>query len=180
MRGPEEGTTEASEFAQAWFSTLLQHMGIEGEVKGTGSDTRIHLFVRAERAGRIIGKRGNTLAAIRHLLGLALAENGDLTLDVDVDDPRPAEGRSERPPRQPRESSSSSRYPEEKLTALAKRAAEKALETGKPITINLELNAYDRRVIHLAVAEVEGVSSQSADTEGPHKTIQVVPELTTE
>ena len=66
LKGPEEGTTEASEFAQEWFTTLLGYMDIEGEIVATGSDERVHIRVDAkERAGRLIGRRGATLASIR-------------------------------------------------------------------------------------------------------------------
>ena len=65
-------------------------------------------------------------------------------------------------------------FPPEKLQALARRAAEKALETGRTITINLDLNAYDRRIIHLEVAGIEGVTTQSQEKDGA-KFIQVIP-----
>ena len=68
--------------------------------------------------------------------------------------------------------------PEEKLRALARRAAEKARESGQTITINLKLNSYDRRLVHLEVSEVEGVDSQSEEREEDGevvKYIQVIP-----
>ena len=99
LRGAESDSTEASDFAQSWFEQLLEHMDVEGKVTGSGSDDRVHLRVDAERAGRIVGKRGATLGAIRHLLGLALKLRfGELTVDVDVGDDR-----QERKPRRDRE-----------------------------------------------------------------------------
>lgn len=191
LRAPEATTTEASDFAQAWFQALLGHMGVEGEVKGTGNDERVHLEVRAERAGRIIGKRGATLGAIRHLLGLAIERRfGALVIDVDVDDRRTGEekaaeeGRSDEGRRRRkgprREEGGRGRrpekgaFPEAKLRALARRAAEKALETGQTITINLELNSYDRRVVHVEVAEVDGVESRSEEREVDGRTVKYV------
>lgn len=50
----------------------------------------------------------------------------------------------------------------------------KAVETKKSITINIELNSYDRRIVHLAVAQVDGVSSQSSVKDGV-KYVQVIP-----
>ncbi|MEZ4238924.1 MAG: KH domain-containing protein [Myxococcota bacterium] len=97
LRGAESGSTEASKFAQDWFEKLLEHMGVEGEVTATGSDDRVHLSVKAERAGRIVGKRGATLGSIRHLLDLALEHRfGKLTIDVDVGDDRPHQEREAR------------------------------------------------------------------------------------
>lgn len=192
LRAPEPTTTEASEYAQAWFQTLLGHMGVEGTVKGTGNDERVHLEVRAEKAGRIIGKRGATLGAIRHLLGLAIERRfGPLVIDVDVDDRRTGEekaaeearseeGRRRRRGGARREEGVRGRrpekgaFPEAKLRALARRAAEKALETGQTITINLELNSYDRRIVHVEVAEVEGVESRSEEREVDGRTVKYV------
>lgn len=192
LKGPEDGTTEASDYAQEWFETLLGFMDVNGSVSGTGNDERVHLSVKADRAGRIIGKRGSTLGAIRHLLGLALDEKyGQLTIDVDIDDDRPKGDREPRSRRSDRGEKRGSRgggrrprrekgkYPEEKLEALAKKAAAKAIETGQTITINLELNSYDRRIVHVAISEVDGVESQSEERVGDDgevtKYVQVIP-----
>jgi len=177
-------------------------MDVTGAITGTGSDERIHLSVKVDKAGRIIGKRGATLGAIRHLLSIAIRQAyGELTIDVDIDDDRPREARPDRDSddrggrkrgrgrgrgrdRRGGGGEESGRYPEEKLQALATRAAEKARETGQTITINLELNSYDRRIVHLTVAEIEGVQSQSEEREAMDgdgnevvtKFVQVLPE----
>jgi predicted RNA-binding protein Jag len=184
--------TEASTFANEWFTELMGLMDIEGTVKSSGDDERVQLWISAERAGRLIGKRGSTLGAIRHLLGLAVVKAyGELTIDVDVEDNRPRrdDDRGDRKERRSRRDRGDrggrggdkrgggdrSRYPEEKLRALARRAAEKALESDKTITINLELNSYDRRIVHMEVADVDGVDSRSEERDDGVKIIQVFP-----
>lgn len=207
LRGAESETTDASKFAQEWFEKLLELMGVEGQVVGTGNDQRVHLAIQAERAGRIVGKRGATLGAIRHLLSLALERRfGGLTVDVDVDGDR--ERRRSTPDSKPRRERSGrdrddrdrdrdrgrgrgrggrsggggrpkGKYDEDKLRALARRAAEKALETGKTFTINLQLNSYDRRVVHLEISEIDGVDSHSEERQVDgemKKFVQVVPD----
>ncbi|MEO0605529.1 MAG: KH domain-containing protein [Myxococcota bacterium] len=209
LRGAEAETTEASTFAQGWFEKLLELMGVEGQVVGTGNDQRVHLAIQAERAGRIVGKRGATLGAIRHLLSLALERRfGGLTVDVDVDGDRERKKTSDRPERRDRRDRDRDRdrddrggrgrrggrdrggrdrggrgpkgkYDEDKLRALARRAAEKAVETGKTFTINLQLNSYDRRVVHLEISEIDGVDSHSEEREVDGQTlkfVQVVPD----
>ncbi|MEN0066058.1 MAG: KH domain-containing protein [Myxococcota bacterium] len=198
LRGAETETTEASIFAQQWFEKLLELMGVEGKVVGTGNEQRVHLAIEAERAGRIVGKRGATLGAIRHLLSLALERRfGGLTVDVDVDGDR---DRKKTPSEKPRRERSrddrrdrddrgrgrgrrdrrpKGKYDEDKLRALARRAAEKAVETGKTFTINLQLNSYDRRVVHLEISEIDGVDSHSEEREVDGqmmKFVQVVPD----
>ena len=199
---PMEGEpTEASKFAVEWFSTLLGFMDVTGTVTGIGNDERVRVTIEADKAGRIIGKRGSTLRAIRQVLGTALnVKFGDLIIDVDVADNRPEGERRERNDRRDdrrrgdrgdrndrndrgdrddrrgrgRRDSEASGHPPAKLEALAKRAAEKAIEAQKTITINLELNSYDRRIVHMAVAEIDGVDSRSEERDGK-KFIQVVP-----
>jgi predicted RNA-binding protein Jag len=187
-KGAEEGTTEASDFAQAWFTTLLEHLKVEGTVEGTGSDERVHLRINPKsNAGRLIGRRGATLGAIRHLLGVALESHGSPVIDVDVDDDRSRErgeerGRDrddrgrDRDDRKGRgRGDERSGHPEAKLRKLAKRAAEMAIETGKTITINLDLNSYDRRIVHVAVSEIEGASTTSIEKDDK-KIVQVIPD----
>jgi spoIIIJ-associated protein len=199
-RGAEVGTTEASDFAQAWFKVVLDHLEVPGTVEATGSADRVHLRVLpTDKAGRLIGRRGTTLAAIRHLLACALERFGSFVIDVDVDDERGAdggrdrdrdgdrdrdrdrdggrrgEGRGEsRDKARPRRSESDG-MPEDKLRALARRAAEKALETGKPITINLPLSSYERRIIHVEITDIAGVATRSVE-KGEQKVVQVIPE----
>jgi len=197
---PAGEETEASKFAVKWFEGVIDALGVEGKVSGTGTDDRVHVRIQPEaKAGRLIGRRGSTLAAVRHLLGLALEQFGDFTVDVDVADARDGGGRKSRD-RDDRRSKSRDRddrkggrkggrkgrgrdrdsggggsFPEDKLKALARRAAEKAADTGKTITINLELNSYDRRIVHMEVSEVDGVSTRSVE-KGDKKVVQVIPD----
>ena len=190
-RGAEEAATEASDYAAAWMSALLGHLDLQGTVTGTGSDERVHLALQIEgKAGRLIGKRGATLRSVRKLLKSAIDKQyGELELDVDVNDDRPRDnnrdsdrgekkgrgrGRNRRGGREDR-----GRYPEEKLTALANKAAAKAAETGQTITINLELNSYDRRIVHMAIADIDNVDSRSeertsVDGDGNEVTVKFV------
>jgi predicted RNA-binding protein Jag len=190
-RTPAGGSTPASEFAQAWFATLLEHLGVEGTVEATGDDDRVHVRIQPEsKAGRLIGRRGATLSAIRHLLGLALESHGSPTIDVDVDDDRKGgkpsrsgrrdddgdRGRGKRKRSRKRgRSDDKGTFDEDKLRALARKAAEKARSTGKTITINLDLNSYDRRIVHLEVSEFDGVDTRSIEKDGG-KRVQVFPD----
>ncbi|MGZ0217214.1 MAG: KH domain-containing protein, partial [Acidimicrobiales bacterium] len=74
----EQGVeTEASKIAVAWFEAVLPMMGITGSVTATGTEDRIRLIVSADPAGRLIGRRGATLDAIRHILRRILEDKGD-------------------------------------------------------------------------------------------------------
>jgi len=52
---------------------------------------------------------------------------------------------------------------------LASRLAEKVLQTGEPELIRKELNSFERRVIHVEVAEVDGVLTDTVEVDGDRK-----------
>ncbi|MFQ5600809.1 MAG: RNA-binding cell elongation regulator Jag/EloR [Candidatus Krumholzibacteriia bacterium] len=136
---------------------LLQAMGISGEVELRQLDETSEILIRTKGLdGLLIGRRGQTLAALQHVVSrLASKEFGqDGHLVVDVGDYRKR-----------REA-----HLVEKATALA----EKVRTTGREI--NLEpLHAPDRRVVHLAVARVPGVRSYTVG-QGLHRNVVIAPE----
>ena len=63
----------------------------------------------------------------------------------------------------------------DKLKSLAVRLAEQAIEKGEAIVIRQELNSYERRIVHVAIQDMEGVSSESIG-DGSVKQIRLVPD----
>jgi hypothetical protein len=92
--------------------------------------------------------------------------------------PRRDDRRDDRPRRDDRRGDDrrerQSPYTEAQLQEIARRAAAKSIETGKPITINVALNSYDRRIVHMEVSGLDGVISQSV-VKDDVKYVQVVP-----
>lgn len=62
----------------------------------------------------------------------------------------------------------------EKLRRLALRLAEEVARTGEPTELRRELNSFERRVVHMAVSEVEGVYTESVG-DGPMKQVRILP-----
>lgn len=58
------------------------------------------------------------------------------------------------------------------LKSLARKLAEKVVETGEPEVIRRELNSFDRRLVHLEVAEIAGVASRSVG-EGAERRVEI-------
>jgi spoIIIJ-associated protein len=56
------------------------------------------------------------------------------------------------------------------LTQLALRLGEKAKRSGKPATIS-PMNAYDRRIVHIALKDDNGVRTQSMGTKSYRKLV---------
>jgi len=96
-------------------------------------------------SGLLIGSHGETLAALEYLLALMVNRDREewLRIQVDIDGYR--EKRIE------------------SLTEAAHQAADKALGSGSPVPLYPMLN-YERRIIHTALADKPGVTTESAGT----------------
>jgi spoIIIJ-associated protein len=105
--------------------------------------------------GALIGRKGERLSALQHLVNLMLSkEMGQWTrVLVDVEDYR---GRRER-----------------QLRELATRAAARVTETGKMLQLE-PMPALERRWIHLTLRDDPAVATQSIGEE-PNRRVVLVP-----
>jgi spoIIIJ-associated protein len=106
----------------------------------------IRLEIEGKDAGRIIGKKGQTLAALQFLANRVINRPGKQRRHVIID----AEGYRARR--------------EETLSSMARRLGRQAVDEGKIITFE-PMNPQDRRVVHMALANFAGVITKS-DGEG--------------
>ena len=117
------------------------------------SDARISVVEESDRvlfevvggnAAILIGKRGQTLEAIQSLVEKAVNKHNhnDNRIRVQVDIEGYLETRREN------------------LEKLARRLAEKSQRIKKPISMG-QMNAYDRRIVHLALQDDPNVSTKS-------------------
>ena len=152
----EDMTTTTSEKAAEVLRKLLAAMGVEGEVVASEDDERVSLEVKGPETGLVIGKKGQTLDALQYLVNKIVSRGApDEGKPIHLD----AEGyRSRRA---------------ESLVELAHRLAEKAKRTGKPVAAD-PMSPADRRVIHVALAEVPGLTTRS-EGEGIHRHLVVIP-----
>ena len=60
----------------------------------------------------------------------------------------------------------------EDLKRLARKLANVVLDRGEPEVIRRELNSFDRRIVHLEIASIEGVASRSVG-EGHDRRIEI-------
>lgn len=137
---------------------LLQKMGLEAEVVKTEDEERVTLEVRGPETGLVIGKKGQTLDALQYLVNKIVSNHladDDEGKPIHVD----AEGYRERRA--------------ETLVELAHRLAEKARKSGRPVAAD-PMSPADRRVIHVALAEVEGITTRS-EGEGIYRHLVIIP-----
>jgi spoIIIJ-associated protein len=150
MMEPEQ-RSEASEMAKEALESLLVRLGVEASViveaeppfeQGTEASEVITINVTGDDLGILIGRRGQTLAALQHMVRLIVAHQmkGRVPIVIDV------EGYKQR------------RYGA--LQALALRMAEQVKERKKPFALE-PMPAYERRIIHLALVNDSDVTTES-------------------
>jgi spoIIIJ-associated protein len=155
-----EATPEALAAGKEILETIMGHLGFEGvtvEIR-EGETSRLNVVgdgADREALGSLIGRKGERLSALQHLVNLMLSRHtGQWTrVLVDVEDYR---GRRER-----------------QLEELAQRAAERVLETGKMLQLE-PMPALERRWVHLALRDHDGVATQSIGEE-PNRRVVVLP-----
>ena len=155
-----EASPEALTAGTEIVSRLVELMGYRANVAVSSGDTAKIDVTGADESerealGALIGRKGERLSALQHLVNLMLSkEMGSWTrVLVDVEDYR---GRRER-----------------QLRELADRAAARVMETGKMLQLE-PMPALERRWIHLTLRDHAGVATQSIGEE-PNRRVVLVP-----
>ena len=135
---------------------MLNHLGFDASVEETTLDSGSLLNVKTEDdPGRLIGRQGRTLSDLQYLTNrLSIVQDKEAAkVTVDVGNYR-TENR-------------------ESLIKKANEAAEKARRWGEVAEME-PLNAFDRRVVHEALKEVEDVTTESIEVEDTNKKMILV------
>jgi spoIIIJ-associated protein len=154
-----EASPEALAAGQRILETLMGHLGFDARVEvAVGETSRLNVVAQGDdrdALGALIGRKGERLSALQHLVNLMLSkEMGSWTrVLVDVEDYR---GRRER-----------------QLRELAERAATRVTETGKMLQLE-PMPALERRWIHLTLRDDPNVVTQSIGEE-PNRRVVLVP-----
>jgi spoIIIJ-associated protein len=124
-------------------------------VDATEEKNKLLFSISGGDSGVLIGKRGQTLEAIQFLLEKMINKKSTNRMRILVD----VEGYLNK-----RKSN---------LRLMASRMAEKAKRTKKPITIG-QMNAHDRRIVHIHLKDENGVRTQSIG-EGYYRKLMIFP-----
>ena len=147
--------------AVAALYTILAHMGVQAgiEVHPAEGDEPLALNIRGadERSASalsvLIGRRGETLAALQLLLHLVISRQADTRDRVIVD----VEGYRQRR--------------EENLRSMAQRIAEQVRNSGRAVMLEA-MPPNERRIVHMALADYEDISTES-EGEGDQRRVVV-------
>ncbi|MBA7696297.1 hypothetical protein ES703_104940 [subsurface metagenome] len=142
---------DIAEKAKEVLETLLTMMGVtasvelqaslpvEGEEEASGA---ISFDIKGDDLGILIGRRGQTLASLQYMVRLIIAHQAKTWVSIVID----VEGYKQRR--------------SEALQALAWRLAEQVKTKGVPFTLE-PMPAFERRIVHLTLADHPDVATQS-------------------
>ena len=131
-----------------YLTPIFNLMGVENfTFSAVKKGAATILKVSGEHMGALIGRRGETMESLSYLASLVVnrMEGSYVKLGLDV-----GGYRNKR---------------EDDLSALAKRIADRVIRTGCYYEME-PMNPYERHIIHTAIAEIDGVRSESKG-EGP-------------
>ena len=135
---------------------ILDAIGVQARIEIVETDETVTATIVGRELGLAIGKHGQTIDAIQYLANAVVWRGrGDERKAVVVD---AAGYRARR---------------EATLDALAKRSAERAISSGRSVELD-PMTAVERKVVHLALKETDGVVTRSEGTE-PNRFVVIDP-----
>ena len=146
---PAEELTEDSPagIAHAFLMELTKLMGVDVTIDmGTDAEGNVYGYINGDTLGILIGRRGETLDAVQYLTSLKVnrGREGYTRVTLDTENYRAKR--------------------EDTLIRLANRMANRALRTGRKVSLE-PMNPYERRIIHFALQQNEGVTTHSEGDE---------------
>ncbi|WP_102348065.1 RNA-binding cell elongation regulator Jag/EloR [Bacillus sp. Marseille-P3661] len=140
--------------ALTFLTDVIQKMGIDATIDVNRDGRDITFNIAGEQIAILIGKRGQTLNSLQYLTQLVLNKHSQEYLTVIID----AENYRLRR--------------KETLVTLATRLADKAKRTKTKVVLE-PMPSFERKIIHTALFEVEGIATQSEGVE-PNRHVVIV------
>lgn len=138
-----------------FLKQMIEDMGIDCDIESRTEGNMIKFNIMCSEEsdiGIIIGKRGETLDSLQYIVNLFTNRNADTYIRVILDC---NQYRSKR---------------ERSLQKLARRLADKAVQTGRDIKLE-PMNPYERRIIHTYLQNDEKVNTFSQGNEPNRRVI---------
>ena len=148
MIAAEELTDDSpAGIARSFLAELTKLMGVDVTIDmGTDAEGNVYGYINGDTLGILIGRRGETLDAVQYLTSLKVnrGREGYTRVTLDTENYRAKR--------------------EDTLLRLANRMANRALRTGRKVSLE-PMNPYERRIIHYALQQTEGVTTHSEGEE---------------
>jgi spoIIIJ-associated protein len=120
-----------------------------------GNSASVGLNIEGEDLGILIGRRGQTMASLQHIVRLIISHQNQIRIPIVID----VEGYKERRC--------------EGLRALANRLADQVTTRKMPFTME-PMSAFERRIIHLALVDNPDVFTESTGV-GESRKVVIAP-----
>lgn len=174
------------------LATMFDYLGLTGTFRIEEKGNKLAVKIASEDAGRIIGRKGQTLDSLQLLVNRIMFKDAEdcphILLDIDgyakgEREPRerrdgedegerqPRERRERRERRPRREEGAAERTPAEQLEQQALDAAKEVKRWGEPVKMP-EMNAHDRRIIHVTLQNDPEITTES-EGEGAYKKVVI-------
>jgi spoIIIJ-associated protein len=143
------------EEAKNFLEDVSEKMGAPIRIEIIREGKQVKFIMSGEKIALLIGKRGQTLNSLQYLTQLVINRFSDQYVNVLLD----AEDYRERR--------------NDTLVHLAERLAQKAIKSGKEVTLE-PMPSYERKVIHSALVRNRRIKTYSSGEE-PHRHIVISP-----
>lgn len=135
------------EKATSFLKEMINQLGYQVEYFIREEQGFVIINIRGKSAGKLIGKRGETLYAIQYLVNIVANRNDDNNVKflIDIEDFR--------------------KQREKTLTNLAVKLAGQVKETGEEVSLE-PMNPLERKIIHMALQKDSAITTTSEGEEG--------------
>ena len=145
--------SDVIDYSKEYIKNIINGMGIDDvQLETQRTENYIKITMHSENSSILIGKNGRTLSSIQNLLRAAISKQTNMKINVVLD----VENYKIRQ--------------EHNIERLAKKLAKEVLKTKEPITMD-SMNSYERRLVHSALANFKGISTESEGEEPNRKVV---------
>ncbi len=146
---------EALEAGKKVLQRIIDAITADASIDIAQNSRSVQFNIEGGNAGILIGKRGQTLEAMQYLVEKVINKHNDKRVRVQID----VEGYLA--------------TRKNTLENLAARLSKKVRRTGRPVRVG-QMNAHDRRIVHLALKNDKDVRTQSLG-EGFYRKLMIFP-----
>ena len=148
--------SDVLEYAKKLLKDIVEGMGIKDVIiESQRKDNYIKLTLHSSDNSILIGRDGRTLSSLQNLIRTSVSNQIGIYVNIilDVENYKVKK--------------------EHNIERLAKKLAKEVLRTKEPIAMD-SMNSYERRLVHNALANFKGISSDS-EGEEPNRRIVIKP-----
>ena len=148
--------SDVLEFSKDYVKKIVEGMGLENVILETQrKDNYLKITLHSDNSSILIGKGGRTLSSIQNILRSVLSNKTNMYINIILD----VENYKEKQ--------------QKNIERLAIKLAKEVRKTKEPITMD-SMNSYERRLVHAALSDFKGITTES-EGEEPNRKVVIKP-----